>query len=107
MPDGSSTAAPDSPTPEVEGIGDNEIAQRLAMSFATLMVGQLFSGEGDWPYYPFWAEASPQWSLTPEVFRSVMGFDESRDLRMYPVRLPPRRGRATSRSWPSGCTTPC
>jgi hypothetical protein len=86
MSDPSSSAA--APQTDVEGIGDNDLSQRLSLSFATLMVGQLFSGESDYPYDPFWAEASPQWQLTPDLFRTILGFDESRDVRMSAVHQP-------------------
>lgn len=67
------TVAPD--VPDLEGVGDKEVAQRLAMAFATFMVGQTHPSESDYPYDPFWAELPATTRLTRKVFRNLLGFE--------------------------------
>jgi hypothetical protein len=73
--------------PELEG-DEKHVAQRLAMSFATLMVGQTLASESDYPYDPFWIELSPQTRLTRRVFCSLLGLKPSREMLMGPPSRP-------------------
>ena len=74
------TVAPD--VPDLEGVGDKEVAQRLAMAFATFMVGQTHPSESDYPYDPFWAELPATTRLTRKAFRDLLGFEASREIVM-------------------------
>ena len=61
----------------LDGLACRALRQRL---------GQL--GESDYPYDPFWIEMPADWPLTPEMFREVLGFEESREIVMWPVSSP-------------------
>jgi hypothetical protein len=100
------TVAPD--VPDLEGVGDKEVAQRLAMAFATFMVGQTHPSESDYPYDPFWAELPATTRLTRKAFRDLLGFEASREIVMGRASrpAPPSEGDCR-RCLTSSCTTPC
>jgi hypothetical protein len=78
------------------GIADEkELAQRLAMSFATLMIGVTLPSESDYPYEPFWIEMRPEERLTRETFCQLMGLETSPDMiwkHPRPRKIPPDAG---------------
>jgi hypothetical protein len=86
----SSTSVPE--LPDLEQVDEKQVAQRLAMAFATLMVGQTVLSESDYPYDPFWVELSPRTRLTRKVFCDLVGVKSSRDMVMGPPSRPPGPG---------------
>jgi hypothetical protein len=82
MSDLSSNSTPATVDPNIRQAVEREVAQRLSLSFATLMVGQTFPGESDYPYDPFWAEMPAGTRLTRQTFRDVLGFEASREIVM-------------------------
>jgi hypothetical protein len=105
-------AAPDatteSPIPAFAGghlpdtglVDEKEIAQRLAMSFSTLMIGVTLPSESDYPYEPFWIEMRPEERLTRETFCQLLGLETSPEMiwtRARPRKIPPDAGYESER----------
>jgi hypothetical protein len=86
--DSPSGSAPGTVDPSIQRAVELEAAQRLSLSFATLMVGQTHRSESDYPYDPFWAEMPVGTRLTPETFRDVLGFETPREIVMRSMPRP-------------------
>jgi hypothetical protein len=76
--------------PDLGDIDEKPVAQRLAMAFATFMVGQTLTSENDYPYDPFWIEMDRRTPLTRETFCERMGLPLSDDMLWGPATpMPP------------------
>jgi hypothetical protein len=81
--------------PDTSIADEKQIAQRLAMSFSTLMIGVTLPSESDYPYEPFWIEMRPEERLTRETFCQLMGLETSPEMiwkHARPRKVPPDSG---------------
>jgi hypothetical protein len=61
------------------------VANRLALSLATLVVDQTLLSESDVPFEPFTAGLAIERRLTANAFREAVGFDSSRQVDLEPA----------------------
>jgi hypothetical protein len=81
--------------PDTLSVDEKQIAQRLAMSFSTLMIGATYPSENDYPYEPFWVELRPEEPLTRQAFCQLLGLEPSPDMvwtNPSPRQPPPGSG---------------
>jgi hypothetical protein len=61
------------------------VAHRLALSLATLVVGQTLTSESDVPFEPFTARFDVGTRVTATTFKQALGFDAARNADLGPA----------------------